>query len=350
MRNRARWAMACYNATAGKPGTACGAGAQGGGGAARGGADSLSIANNSTREAPRGGRSRAALSHNVGIEAAKNPQCAAFLTLTIGDAEVSGWHGVESLAEVGRRWNSIRHHIMEWLEWSACVVVPERHKSGDWHLHIFGVGRVDIATGYERGRRANRAIRGQWQRLRERLPAYGFGRHQLEPVKSTGAIGRYLAKYLGKSLADAPRGARMVRYCGEWGARMKATGWSWHTPAASAYRLFRGAILMAWGVKPGDNWPEHTRRIFGGGWASLARRAWLHCLRNDRGVMDSIRVLRDWQIIPDRLESGRAFLMHAMGAMLAAGVNLGNGRDTWAINTDRILAVEGHDFTVPFEW
>jgi len=69
-------------------------------------------------------------------------------------------------------------------------------------------------------RSASEALRAEWAWWRENQGKYGFGRHELMPVRTTGEqIGRYVAKYLGKSWSERTaddKGGRCVRYFGRW--------------------------------------------------------------------------------------------------------------------------------------
>jgi hypothetical protein len=107
---------------------------------------------------------------------------------------------------------------------------------------------ADIRTGVDfeafrkkpRGdyRSASRALRDEWSFWRATAPAYGFGRTELLPIKSTAeGIGRYVGKYIGKHLGQRrpeDKGVRLVEY--SRGARMASTRFGWSTPGAAAWR------------------------------------------------------------------------------------------------------------------
>lgn len=148
-----------------------------------------------------------------------------FLTLTVGDSVNGRWVGVSDRAEASRRFNSILNRIRE--RYRCGVIVTERHKSGAIHFHLLVVLREDIKTGFDFEavknrdyRSASDALRDEWAWWRENQGKYGFGRHELMPVRTTGEqIGRYVAKYLGKSWEERAaddKGGRCVRYFGRW--------------------------------------------------------------------------------------------------------------------------------------
>lgn len=265
--------------------------------AGAGGSLSLSKGTNSTGATRKGdagrecyrARARCALSTNIQRAAEKSPESCAFLTLTLGDWVGGRFVGVSDKREAGRRWNSLRRHLVEWLGVRAFCVVWERHKSGDWHLHAFLVLRRGIRRGWDQARvrrgdyrGAAKPLRSMWERLRRSLPGYGFGRHQLEPVAKPEASGHYLAKYLGKGTwkddEQVPEGEEKRRYrtiswsLTGWEGRMKARGWSWaglggriHGHAVAALEVLAGGV-------PGES--RMLRLWFGPRWCYYLRRWW----------------------------------------------------------------------------
>lgn len=174
-----------------------------------------------------------------------------FLTLTVGDSVAGRWVGVTDRAEASRRFNSILNRIRE--RYHCGVIVTERHKSGAIHFHLLVVLSDDIRTGFDWEavsrrdyRSASDALRAEWAWWRENQGKYGFGRHELMPVRTTGEqIGRYVAKYLGKSWSERTaddKGGRCVRYFGKWdrqGAKVGPPMSARHgsvTPRACAWR------------------------------------------------------------------------------------------------------------------
>jgi hypothetical protein len=140
-----------------------------------------------------------------------------FLTLTFRDH-------VTELREAQRRFKSLRTGVIQ-ERYERAIGVWERTEAGRIHFHLVVVCPADIRTGAnfaEFDKRvyssANRALRDEWAFWRETCPRYGFGRHELLPVRKDGEhLGGYLGKYLAKhvkqrSLQD--KGARLVRFIG----------------------------------------------------------------------------------------------------------------------------------------
>ena len=75
---------------------------------------------------------------------------------------------------------------------------------------------------------ANDAIKREWAFWRRKAKLYGFGRHNLQPMRRNGeALGRYLGEYLRKDWEHRLRedkGARCVRYFGHWSTDGRARG------------------------------------------------------------------------------------------------------------------------------
>lgn len=183
-----------------------------------------------------------------------------FLTLTVGDSVNGRWVGVRCRKEASRRFNSILNRIRE--RYRCGVIVTERHKSGVIHFHLLVVLGEDIKTGFDFEavkrkdyRSASEALRAEWAWWRENQAKYGFGRHELMPVRTTGEqIGRYVAKYLGKSWEERTaddKGGRCVRYFGRWdkrGAKVGPPMSARHgavTPRACAWRACMKQIQWA---------------------------------------------------------------------------------------------------------
>jgi len=146
-----------------------------------------------------------------------------FLTLTFSD-------GVKNRKEASRRFNIAMTAKLR-ARYRCGVSVAERTKRGVIHFHLIVVCAGDIKTGIDHdavfpsaGRgdysTAPAALRAEWQWLRENLSKYGFGRHQMQPMKSNAeALARYVGKYIRKSWeARTPDdcGARLVNYFGSW--------------------------------------------------------------------------------------------------------------------------------------
>jgi len=184
-----------------------------------------------------------------------------FLTLTVGDYGPDGrWLGVHDRAEASRRFNSILNRIRE--RYRCGAIVTERHKSGAIHFHLLVATGFDLRTGLDVEavkrrdyRSASAALRAEWQWWRDIQGKYGFGRHELLPVKTTAQqVARYVAKYLSKSWNERraeDKGGRCLRYFGRWskaglkvGPPMSARHGSM-TERAQAWRACCRQIQMA---------------------------------------------------------------------------------------------------------
>lgn len=210
-----------------------------------------------------------ALAQNIKTMASKfGVERIGFLTLTVGESERHGWgfQKVHNRAEASRRFNSLLTNVIR-QRYRCGVIVQERHKDGGIHFHLVVVCDADIRgainfraafpPGGGRGdyRTANDALRGEWRFWRENAERYGFGRCQLQPVKSNGeAVGRYVGKYISKTWeARRPedKGARLVRYFGSWSETGPKVGPPWSarhsllTPRAMAWRSCMAQIQLA---------------------------------------------------------------------------------------------------------
>lgn len=184
-----------------------------------------------------------------------------FLTLTVGQYDDSGrWVGVHDRAEASRRFNSILNRIRE--RYRCGAIVTERHKSGAIHFHLLVTVGADIQTGldFEAVKRrdyrsASEALRAEWAWWRENQERYGFGRHELLPVRTSAQqVARYVAKYLSKSWNERraeDKGGRCLRYFGRWskaGLKVGPPMSSRHgsvTPRACAWRACMKQVQMA---------------------------------------------------------------------------------------------------------
>jgi hypothetical protein len=136
-----------------------------------------------------------------------------FLTFTFAD-------DVQTIAEAQRRFNSVNSWALagRYAEW-VCVV--QRHKDNRIHFHLVVVLAQDIRTGFdfEAVKRrdyssASAYLKGEWKFLRETMPEYHFGRHELLPVKNAAGFGMYVARYVGRTFHTRreEKGARLVRF------------------------------------------------------------------------------------------------------------------------------------------
>lgn len=162
-----------------------------------------------------GRKSAAALEMNIhGLIDAYGIDNCAFVTLTFPDH-------VTDPREASRRFNSMNSNFLR-HQIDGYVGVFELHKSGRIHFHFVVNLGFDCRTGFDFQAVANGdyssaspRLRALWKLWRERLPAYGFGRFQVVPIKGGAkGIAAYVAKYVGKSLAARKpehKGFRLVR-------------------------------------------------------------------------------------------------------------------------------------------
>jgi hypothetical protein len=160
-----------------------------------------------------------------------------FLTLTFAE------HLLDP-REAQRRLNSLTTHVLR-PRYGQAIRVFERQKSGGIHYHLLIALGADIRTGvdfaeFERDdyRSAPPLLRAEWSFWRRTAQAYGFGRSELLPVKSTSeAIACYMGKYIGKHLDQRDprdRGVRLVSYCGP---RTASTRFGWAGGKSYEWRL-----------------------------------------------------------------------------------------------------------------
>ena len=190
-----------------------------------------------------------------------------FFTLTFSDR-------VQKLKEANRRFNNLNRRVLK-ARYKRAIVVTERQQSGRVHFHLLVVLAADIRSGLDfaaiaRGdyRTANAELRGEWAFWRKTAPLYGFGRHELLPVKSNGeGIARYVGKYISKNVrqrSPADKGARLVRYIGfKPGDRKANTRLAWNNDHAQIWRH----KLKAWAERNGMKDMEDIKKIFGPRWA-----------------------------------------------------------------------------------
>lgn len=300
---------------------------------------SLSICNNSIGQGesialpgPKKRQAEALFQNIKWLAETFGPETIGFLTLTFAKP-------CFSRRIASRRFNSVLNILRK--RYRCGVTVSERHKSGAIHFHlVVTVGR-DIRTGIDfeavfparasaparsqararrgaacvcasagaragalacaacegasvRGVRADystapAALRAEWHWLRKTLHRFGFGRHQLQPMKfNTEALARYVGKYISKSWefrTDDDKGARLLRYFGRWTkgeARKASPPWSARhaglSPRARAWRQCMAQIALSCQLQ-GVNFTEQTVRQFVG-----RRWAW-HTTRRIRATL-----------------------------------------------------------------
>lgn len=196
-----------------------------------------------------------------------------FFTLTTKD-------NVTDKAEFSRRWNSMRTHYWSgnpnFGHWIGCY---EQQKRGAWHLHILVILPYDIRQGVDfaeleegRYRSASPYLRSVWRELRGACLRYGFGRHELLPVKSNAeAMARYVGKYVSKHIGqrdEEAQGKRLVTSSQGW--VKNSVRFAWNTTGAKEWRR-KVALFAAYaGVngfaglyyKLGPNWAwKHLETI-----------------------------------------------------------------------------------------
>ena len=293
-------------------------------------------------------RVRKTLEFNLTRACQLNPDRAWFLTLTLGDWKDGKFVGIDSPVELRRRWNSLNRHLQEWLGLQFAYVVPERHKSGCWHLHLFVVVESVIiprdrfnwqayydmrsARGPVRYKHARKLTKNQpklaaiWKRLRTKLPRFGFGRHEFIPVRKPEAAGSYLGKYLGKGVGE--NGRVTCRHLGEWmkqsdrvaSGYMIPRGWSWNSQGGRLHRMVLRAVGRLVGVTSAGPWQDAFKAILGPKWCYWIWQAWLRsfqCRRPAIFVRDITKQLPFEVPAPDRLRAN-IYLTTAMAEAIRA--------------------------------
>lgn len=161
-----------------------------------------------------------------------------FLTLTFAQH-------VTCPKESQRRFNNLARRVLRERYGEGFIRVFERQKSGRIHYHLLVVLGQDVRTGVDfehfgQGdyRTASAYLRSEWAFWRKTAKAYGFGRTELMPIRSTEeGIGRYVGKYIGKHHAvrkEEDKGVRLVDY--SRGGRTATTRFGWSTENAAHWR------------------------------------------------------------------------------------------------------------------
>lgn len=147
-----------------------------------------------------------------------------FLTLTFADHVICA-------REASRRFNSLATHVLK-KRYGEYIRVLERQKNGRIHYHLLVVLDQDIRTGFDFSAIAKKdyssasaRIRLEWAFWRKSAKAYGFGRTELLPIKSSSeGMAQYVGKYIGKHFnarEESDKGVRLVSY--SRGARMASS-------------------------------------------------------------------------------------------------------------------------------
>ena len=222
----------------------------------------------------------AAIAALVGIERV------GFFTITLAD-DLSYYDA--------RDWREAQRRLHNWLRkglpgtfgagarWLS--VVEPQHVRGAIHWHFLIECPGDIRTGFNwdsaragrwRETGASACLKRLWAKLRKGLPAYGLGRHELLPVRSSAeAIACYVGKYIGKSVGQEswhehvdgkvrPWRARRVRYSQGW------RRWSGQFMSVEAGREWRIAVARVAAECRFNDLRDFRERL-GPRWAFLLR-------------------------------------------------------------------------------
>lgn len=223
-----------------------------------------------------------------------------FLTLTLGDLDAGGrFRNLRDRKEAQRRFHSLLTNEIA-QRYQCGVTVTERHQNGGIHFHLVVVCPTDIRGGMDFAgcfppkdawgkpqyppdySTANAALRQEWAYWRRTAKRYGFGRHQLQPMKSNGeALGRYLGGYLQKDWnhrLPEDKGARCVRFFGHWSKSGQRRGerkaapphnarFGWLTPQARAWREMLKQVVMVLRYQGADISEANIKQVIGNKWA-----------------------------------------------------------------------------------
>lgn len=197
-----------------------------------------------------------------------------FLTLTFPPGKAQ-----HDLREAQRRFNSLNTHVLKG-RYRRAIGVWERSPRGLIHFHLLVVLNVDIRTGFdfeaasnealpvrERYKSACKSLKMEWRFWHRIASRYGFGRHELLPIRSTvEGIRRYIGKYVGKHINQREKrdiGAKVVRFIGyARGARRYHAQFAWRTPNAIIWR--RKVAAFAKSVHADDM--DQLKEMFGPRW------------------------------------------------------------------------------------
>nr|CRY97848.1 hypothetical protein [uncultured prokaryote] len=173
-----------------------------------------------------------------------------------------------TLKEANRRFNSFATHVGN-SHFEAWMNVREFTFRGRPHMHLAVAVREDIRTGFnfenylemawmtkndrrrkkfsveirELSRSLNPTdhLRFLWSELRRELPKYGFGRHELLPIrKCAEAFALYVGGYIRKSVEARPpeaKGARLISYSKGFDRIVCGHAWQWNTSRTRLWRV-----------------------------------------------------------------------------------------------------------------
>jgi hypothetical protein len=222
-----------------------------------------------------------------------------FLTFTFPD-------DVKTIKEASRRFNSMFSNRLtgRYREWLSVV---QRHKDERIHFHLVVVLDEDIRTGFNFNAVASRDyssacsyLRREWKFLRETMPDYDFGRHELLPIKNSDGFGFYVARYVGRTFHTRKdeKGARLVRFSKSF-HRCVHGAFSKLDLIGKRARDRLPVIVKEFGFKSQD----HLERHLGGAWRYyLARLLYCHdrvftlvlnAVAHDLEYFDGVRIALD---------------------------------------------------------
>lgn len=233
-----------------------------------------------------------ALGHNVKRFFAHHPfETCGFLTLTFAsdvDARTAS-----------KRFKNLKDGILR-LHFDAWIGVTERTARGRIHFHLLIATRSDIRSGFDfdsltaaqqlaaardygpAHREATRrysqsacpALRHIWAMLRQKAPAYGFGRTEFSPLRTNAeAVAHYVGKYIAKHVSQRHSGDERAKtvFCSAEDRRC-TTLFAWHSPGATKWRKALAQVSNSLGCRSMD----HLRQMFGPRWAFRLGEAVLH--------------------------------------------------------------------------
>jgi hypothetical protein len=241
-----------------------------------------------------------ALTENIKwLAATFGPERIGFLTLTLGDNAGGKFRNLKDRKKAQRRFHSLMTHELS-RHFICGVTVTERHRNGGIHFHLVVACRADIRGNIDFnacfppkdhfGRpsckpdysTANDSLKREWAYFRHICKLYGFGRHQLQPMRENAeALGRYLGEYLSKDWENRlpeDKGARCVRYFGHWSKTVRINKerrkspphngrFGWMTPRARAWRAMVKQVMIVLKYKDATITEHNIKFVFGRRWA-----------------------------------------------------------------------------------
>lgn len=190
-----------------------------------------------------------------------------FLTLTFED-------NISDIKEANSLLNSLMSNFLR-EKLLSYILIRERQHRGAWHFHLLAVLPFDLKSkgrfqkkSFGKGysfKTSNVDLLNLWAELREAMPRYGFGRHELLPIrKDSGSLSAYLSKYIGKHMAarkESDKGVRLISYAQGF-KRAVATSFSWHSPFMTRLRVKVATIAR----NEGCNTPAQALKDLGHTW------------------------------------------------------------------------------------